>query len=99
MIETKYLTNKGYCKWCRFKHSHHPSFEHCKKMIDRALSRTRKDDNCHHCGHSKTKHKGKMYSDGGIKDSKMTLQLNTVCSHEKRFTGYDDNYCDCEVYL
>lgn len=100
----KYLTSQGYCKWCTFKHSHHPSFDHCQKMIDRALARERKDDQCHHCGHSKAEHVGKILSDNGVRTGPMIMKLNSVCDHIKRGVRKDgnfdwDDYCHCEVFL
>lgn len=97
----KYLTTKGYCKWCFFLHSDHPSSIHCRKMMDRALSRIRKGDSCWHCGHSKTEHVGKLYSKI---EGKQVLQRNTLCSHLKNNRRGDsnfnhDDYCECEGYL
>lgn len=106
-LEKKYVTKNGYCKWCAFKHFGNSDLEirvtkHCKKMIDRALSRKRVGDKCHHCGHNKKEHRGQQYSDNGIKDSKMTLELTTCCSHQKTRVdanlGHED-FCDCEVFL
>ena len=103
----KYLTKNGYCKWCTFKHFGDSDWEkrvtiHCKKMIDRALSRTRKGDKCHHCGHSKKEHDVERQT-LNEDTKKYETYLDTCCGHIKRGAKHDvcdpDDWCECEVYL
>lgn len=108
MLNKKYRTTLGYCKWCRFKHFGKSDLEirvtkHCKKMIDRALSRQRIKSNCHHCGHPRKEHDSERQT-----KNEMTGQyepmLDTCCGHIKKGVrgdiGFDcDDYCDCEVFL
>jgi hypothetical protein len=98
----EYLTDKGYCKWCRFKHEHHPSFKHCKKMIERVLSKERIDDKCHHCNHSKREHTASRQTLNESTNEYETY-LDSCCNHIKKGVKGDDfdsnDYCDCEVFL
>lgn len=91
------LTKKTICLWCGFERDLHPTTEHCDKMIQRALSRPRKNgDGCNrsYCGHSKKEHKGKQYT--VLDDDTKILERNTLCSHPK---STEDEFCECEAYL
>ena len=104
----KYKTKNGYCKWCTFKHFGNSDLElritkHCKKMIDRVLSRKRIGDKCHHCGHSRKEHDSEKQTKNEI-TGQFETELDTCCGHIKKGvrgdTGFNyDDYCYCEVFL